>query len=54
MTSVLIILVNLSRIITAPDDRVLVIYGAGHVPLLSQFIHDCGFLTLEPIKPYLH
>ncbi|HVB20446.1 MAG TPA: DUF5694 domain-containing protein [Ktedonobacteraceae bacterium] len=50
----LIIFANLTRIITSPDDRVLVIYGVGHIPLLTQFIRDSGFYTLETVEKYLH
>ncbi|HZR40927.1 MAG TPA: DUF5694 domain-containing protein [Ktedonobacteraceae bacterium] len=47
------IFVNLTRIITSPQDRVLVVYGAGHVPLLSQFVRDSGLYTLEAVQTYL-
>ena len=47
------IFVNLTRIVDSPQDRVLSIYGAGHVPLLSQFIQDSGRYTLEPAQRYL-
>ena len=50
----LIIFANLTRIITSPEDRVLVIYGVGHIPLLTQFIRDSGFYTLETVEEYLH
>lgn len=49
----LIIFVNLTRIVTSPRDRVLVIYGAGHIPLLTQFIRDSGLYTLESVETYL-
>lgn len=49
----LIIFANLCRIATDPADRILVVYGSGHIPLLSQFIEDSGRFTLEPIAPYL-
>ena len=47
------IFVNLTRIITSPQERVLVVYGAGHVPLLSQFVRDSGLYTLEAVQTYL-
>jgi hypothetical protein len=47
------IFVNLTRIASAPEDRVLVIYGAGHVPLLAQFMRDSDLYTLEPTAAYL-
>jgi hypothetical protein len=46
------IYVNLARI-TAPGDRILVLYGAGHIPLLTQFAGDSGLYTLEPVERYL-
>ena len=49
----LTIFVNLTRIATAPDDRILVIYGAGHIPLLTQFIRESGVIDLEPAERYL-
>lgn len=48
----LIIFVNLSRI-TTTEDRTLVLYGAGHIPLLTQFVHDSGLYTLEDAETYL-
>ncbi len=47
------IFVNLTRIVTSPQDRVLVIYGAGHIPLLAQFIHDSGLYMQEAVEIYL-
>lgn len=47
------IFVNLTRIVTSPQDRVLVIYGAGHIPLLSQYIHDSSLYEIEAIERYL-
>ncbi|GHO85061.1 DUF5694 domain-containing protein [Dictyobacter formicarum] len=47
------IFVNLTRIVTSPQDRVLVIYGSGHLPLLSQYIHDSGLYKLEAVERYL-
>jgi hypothetical protein len=49
----LIIYTNLTRITTSPDDRILVIYGAAHIPLLSQFIQDSGLYTLDSVENYL-
>lgn len=46
------IFVNLTRI-TKPGDRILVIYGQGHIPLLTQFVRDSGFYTLETVESYL-
>ncbi|MBA2248236.1 MAG: hypothetical protein H0W23_08910 [Chloroflexia bacterium] len=47
------IFVNLSRIISSPEDRVVVVIGAGHVPLLSHFIKASGRYTLESPVTYL-
>src|SRR5215831_1647550 len=43
------IFANLVRLITSPDDRVLVIYGQGHVKLLRSFIK--GLPDLQFIDP---
>jgi hypothetical protein len=47
------IFANLVRITMARDERILVIYGVGHVPLLSRFIRDSGRYTLERSEAYL-
>lgn len=47
------IFVNLTRITSSPQDRILVIYGAGHIPLLSQFVRDSGLYTVEEAATYL-
>ncbi len=47
------IFVNLFRIIPAPDDRVLVLIGGGHLPLLSHFIEGSGSVNLVPVSDYL-
>lgn len=47
------IFVNLARIITSPQDRVLVIIGSGHIPLLTYFVEGAGLYTLEPVASYL-
>lgn len=47
------IFARLARIAHEPGDRVLVIYGAGHAPLLRQFADQSGaFLIIDPV-PYL-
>lgn len=47
------IFARLVRIADNPGDRVLVIYGAGHAPLLRQFADQSGaFLVIDPV-PYL-
>jgi hypothetical protein len=47
------IFVNLTRITASPQDRILVIIGAGHIPLLTHFVQGFGLYTLEPVAPYL-
>ena len=47
------IFVNLSRIAMSPDDRVLVIIGAGHLLLLAHFLAGAGRFTLEDAHTYL-
>lgn len=47
------IFANLARIITTPADRVLVLYGAGHIPLLAQFLGDSGLCALASAQTYL-
>jgi hypothetical protein len=42
---------NLPRVY--PNDRVLVLYGQGHVPLLRQFVADSPDLELVAADPYL-
>ncbi len=45
--------VNLSRIASEPGDRVLVVVGAGHVPLLSHFLRGAGRFHLKQVSTYL-
>jgi len=47
------IFVNLSRIISSPEDRIAVVIGAGHVPLLTHFIEASGRYSLEYPAAYL-
>lgn len=47
------ILANLIRITDSPNDRVLVIYGAGHAKLLNQFARESGFYNVESPLKYL-
>lgn len=47
------IFARLVRIAEDADDRVLVVYGAGHAPLLRQFAEQSGaFQVVDPV-PYL-
>ena len=36
---------NLQRLASAPDDRLLVLVGAGHVPILQQCVQCCPTMT---------
>jgi hypothetical protein len=47
------IFVNLTRIVTAPDDRVLVIFGQGHAPLLRHYVEASGDFTLAEPADYI-
>lgn len=40
---------NIMRITENSDDRIFVIYGAGHLALLSQFVNDSPGHTLVPV-----
>ncbi|MBI1939280.1 MAG: hypothetical protein HYS25_14315 [Ignavibacteriales bacterium] len=44
---------NIMRITENSDDRILVIYGGGHLALLSQFVNDSPSHTLVPALDYL-
>ncbi|MBU5345859.1 DUF5694 domain-containing protein [Paenibacillus lautus] len=48
----LIIYSNISRI-SSHQDRILVIYGSGHIHLLTQFIKESGLFLLESVEKYL-
>jgi hypothetical protein len=47
------IFVNLTRITESPQDRILVVIGAGHILLLTHFVQSSGLYILEPVAPYL-
>jgi hypothetical protein len=49
----LTILDNIIRITDSPQDRILVIYGAGHLKLLTQFARESGFYNVESPLRYL-
>lgn len=44
---------NITRVTESKDDRILVIYGAGHAMLLQQFVEDSGEYYLERLGKYL-
>jgi Family of unknown function (DUF5694) len=45
---------NLRNVIDSPDDRVLVIYGAGHEYWLQRNVLDSDDLVLERLSDYVH
>lgn len=47
------ILVNIIRITDSPNDRILVIYGAGHAKLLNQLTKESDFYNVESPLKYL-
>lgn len=49
----LVILDNIIRLTDSPKDRILVIYGAGHLKLLTQFAKESGFYSVENPLKYL-
>lgn len=48
----LTIFANIIRITESKDDRILVIFGAGHAKLLQEFIEDSGEYELERAGKY--
>ena len=44
---------NLSQIVENEDDRILVIYGQGHVPLFKQFTRDSPYFEAVDVRQYL-
>ena len=46
-------IVNKLAQVTRPGDRVVVVYGAGHLALMRQMIADAPGMELEPVLPYL-
>lgn len=48
----LIIYANIARI-SKLEDRVLVIYGSGHIHLLAQFMKESGLFSIEAVEHYL-
>lgn len=47
------IFANLTRIDARPGDRVLVVYGQGHIPMLQQFVSEHSDFCVENPLPYL-
>lgn len=46
--------VNIARLATAQDDRILVFVGGGHLPLLTHFIEGSSRFQLERIETFLN
>lgn len=44
---------NLTRLAAAPNERILVIYGAGHLKTLQDFVEQSGEFDLERLSKYL-
>ncbi len=49
----MVILTNIIRLTDSPKERILVIYGYGHLKLLTQFAKESGFYTVENPLKYL-
>lgn len=49
----LTILDNIIRLTDATNDRILVVYGSGHLKLLTQFAKESGFYNVESPLKYL-
>ena len=44
---------NLAPVIQSPEDRVLVIFGAGHAPILRELVQSSPDLQLVEANDYL-
>ena len=44
---------NLHQISDQSDDRIFVVYGAGHIPLLQRFAEDSPYFRLDEVGDYL-
>ncbi len=44
---------NLHQISDRPDDRIFIVYGAGHIPLLQQFANDSPYFRVDSVQDYL-
>jgi hypothetical protein len=49
----LVIFDNIIRLTDSPNERILVVYGAGHLKLLTQYAAESGFYNLESPLKYL-
>jgi len=44
---------NITRLATSPEDRILVMFGNGHIYLLNQFFQESGLFNVELADKYL-
>jgi hypothetical protein len=44
---------NFHKISDSPTDRIFVVYGAGHIPLLQRFAEDSPYFRLDDVQDYL-
>jgi hypothetical protein len=44
---------NIMELVTSKDDRIFVLYGAGHLPLLLQFLRESQLCNVELASDYL-
>lgn len=44
---------NIVKLAETSDDRILVLYGVGHLSLLSRYIEESGLFTIEKVRKYL-
>jgi hypothetical protein len=49
----IMIFANIARLATASADRVLVVIGGGHLPLLTHFLDGAGRFDVVPARRYL-
>ncbi|MCP3028700.1 DUF5694 domain-containing protein [Halobacillus sp. A5] len=49
----MIVYKNLVELITSKDDNILVLYGAGHLYLLNQFLKESNIFIVETVQDYL-
>lgn len=45
--------VNVNRVVASPNDRILVMFGAGHRYLLQQFFAESGRFVVDSDQTYL-
>ncbi len=50
----LILYTNVRRLISSPEDRILLLIGGGHVHLIKQFLEESGVCTVVDANEYLN